>query len=131
MGTGIAWWMVGCEGSVPHFYQAPTGRSAVAQFRANLIEMERGGAGVSLKDARYIVRALNPHVIDGPLTAQQAYDIDLGWLWAIAICDEYHGSPMIPGGPAVRELAVERIGEERVTRMEHSARKRYLLNGHG
>lgn len=116
---------------MPHFYQAPTGRSAVAQFRANLIEMERGGAGVSLKDARYIVRALNPHVIDGPLTAQQAYDIDLGWLWAIAICDEYHGSPMIPGGPAVRELAVERIGEERVTRMEHSARKRYLLNGHG
>lgn len=29
------WWMVGCDGSLPHFYRAATGRSAVAQFRAN------------------------------------------------------------------------------------------------
>jgi hypothetical protein len=123
--------MVGCDGSVPHFYQARTGRSAVAEFRANLIEMERGGAGVSLKDARRIVGWLEPQVIDGPLTAEQAYEMDLGWLWAIAMCDEYHGTPMIPGGPATRQHAVERIGEDRVIRMEHSARERYRLNGHG
>jgi len=124
--TENPWWMVGCDGSVPHFYQARTGRTAVAQFRANLIEMERG-SGVSIKDARAIVRGLRPHVTEGPLTARQAYELDLGWLWAIAICDECRGAEVIPTGPASREKAVEGIGEERVIRMERSARKRYRL----
>ena len=122
------WWMVGCDGSVPHFYQARTGRSAVAKFRANLIEMERGGAGVSLKDARLIVRWLEPHVSDGPLTAQQAYDLDLGWLWAIAVCDESHSLPLSPTGPVDRDFAVRELGEQRVTAMEREARRRYKLS---
>jgi hypothetical protein len=131
MAEAEPWWMVGCDGSVPHFYQARTGRSAVAKFRANLIEMERGGAGLSLKDARYIVRALEPQVIDGPLTAQQAYDVDLGWLWATAMCDQHLGAEVIPSGPATRGQAVDYIGEDQVIRMERSARKRYRLNGYG
>lgn len=126
MGAATYWWMLGCDGSVPHFYRAPTGRSAVAQFRANLIEMERG-SGASLKDARAIVRGLEPQVIEGPLTAEQAYTLDLGWLWAIAACDESHSLVLLPTRPLLRDEAVDHIGEGRVVRMERSARGWYGL----
>jgi hypothetical protein len=98
----------------------------VAQFRANLIEMERG-SGVSLKDARNIVRGLEPQVIEGPLTAEQAYALDLGWLWAIAACDESHSITLIPTGPLSRDEAIRRIEDDQVVRMERSARRRYGL----
>jgi hypothetical protein len=129
MGTVMHWWAVGCDGSVPHFYEAPNGRNAVAQFRANLIEMERG-SGVSLKDARIIVRGLEPQVLEGPLTAEEAYELDVAWLWAIAVLDESYLMLTHTGGISRKE-AVERIGEDRVARLERSARKRYGLLASG
>lgn len=120
--------MVGCDGSVPHFYRASTGRSAVARFRANLVEMERG-SGVSIKDARFIVRGLAPQMIEGPLTPEQACDLDLGWLWAIAACDAFHGTSMIPTRPLSREEAVDHLGEHRVKMMECAADRRYAVTG--
>lgn len=121
------WWVVGCDESVPHFYRAKTGRSAVAAFRADLVEMERG-SGVSLRDARFIVRRLEPHVIEGPLTAREACDLDLGWLWAIAICDESHSLSLEPTMPATRDDAVKWLGEERAIRMERAVRRWYGLD---
>lgn len=120
------WWMVGCEGSVPHFYAAPSGRSAVAEFRSNLMTMERSCSGVSLRDARTIVRGLAPHVLEGPLTTQQVYELDRGWSWAIAVCDRYDG--VIPTSPCSRETAVHHLGEERTLRLERSAQQRYGLD---
>lgn len=117
--------MVGCDGSLPHFYRAPSARSAVAAFRADLIEMERGGAGVSLKDARAIVRDLEPQVTRGPLTVEQAYELDLGWLLATAVCDESHALTLIPTRPMSRSEAIVHLGEDRVLRMERSTRRRY------
>lgn len=122
-----AWWMVGCDGSVPHFYQGRGARNAVAKFRANLIEMEREANGLSIKDATFVVRGLRPEALQGPMTAKQAYDLDLGWLWAIAVCDGYHGTPVNPTGPLSREDAVERLGKDRVERMERGARRFYGL----
>lgn len=116
--------MVGCNGSVPHFFRACTGRSAVAEFRARLIEMERGGSGVSLKDARYIVSGLQPHVIEGPLTPEEAYRLDLGWRWSIAVGDA-SGGRCSPAGPVSREVAVRWLGEDRVASMERQAAQRY------
>jgi hypothetical protein len=120
MGTVMHWWAVGCDGSVPHFYEAPNGRNAVAQFRANLIEMERG-SGVSLKDARIIVRGLEPQVLEGPLTAEEAYELDVAWSYLM----------LTHTGGISRKEAVERIGEDRVARLERSARKRYGLLASG
>jgi hypothetical protein len=121
------WWVVGCDGSMLHFYEAPTSRSAVAAFRANLVEMERG-SGVSIRDAQFIVRGLQPHVVEGPLTTQQAYELDLGWTWAICWADGFHGTSVSPVGPIDRATAASRLGEQTTARLERSARVRYGLD---
>lgn len=89
--------------------------------------MERGGAEVSLRDARIIVRGLQPHVIDGPLATREAFELDLGWTLATAVCDDNHALMLEPTGPTTRGAAVQRLGEERVAHMEQLARRRYGL----
>jgi hypothetical protein len=123
--SGAKWWAVGADGTVLHFYAAPTGRQAVARFRAALVEGDHGN-GWSWRDARARVRGMNPHVVEGPLTAEQARELETGWTWAETIADERSGGLVVlPSGPVTREEAVKHLGEEQTARLETRVRARY------
>lgn len=126
------WWMVGCHGSEPHFFSADTGRSAVAQFRAHLVEMERQGAGLSIRDARYVVSGLNPCVLEGPLTTERAFELDLGWVLARHIADGQTGFEVNAINPITPTEALKHhLDADTVNRLEHNARQRYGLPAQG
>lgn len=108
------------------FFRAPTGRNAVKQLRRLLMEQFHD-SGASWKNAAFSVRDMGLHVVEGPLTPQEAYDLDIGWMWAEKAADERGGGPWIPTAPISREEAVERLGEERVKFLEETTKRRYGL----
>jgi hypothetical protein len=118
------WWVVSGDGMVNHYYPAPTGRSARATFRADLIEGFHSG-GFTRAEAILKVRGLNLVILRGPLTTEEAYQDVLGWTWAETICDQNHATEVIPLRPASREDAVAVLGEDRTALIEHQLRTRY------
>lgn len=118
------WWIVSGNGMVNHYYEAPTGRSALSRFRADLIDGFRSG-DFTKADAIRKVRALDLAVLAGPLSTDQAMADELGWSWAEAICDSNHAAELIPSGPATRDEAIRRLGQDRAERWESMIRFRY------
>jgi len=118
------WWVVSGDGMVNHYYQAPTGRRARADFRADLIEGFRCG-DFTKADAIVKVRMLDLVVVEGPLTSEEACAHETGWTWAETICDDSHGLVIIPTRAVSRDEAVRELGEERATEVEKRVRRRY------
>ncbi|MEU5298023.1 hypothetical protein [Streptomyces umbrinus] len=118
------WWVVSGDGMVNHYYEALAARSALARFRADLIESFRGG-DCTKTDATLKVRALDLRVLQGPLTTEEACADETGWTWAEAISDESHATAQAPVAPSTRALAVEKLGEARTDRLEANVRRRY------
>lgn len=121
------WWMLGGgHGMSYQFFRAPTGRNALKQLR-HLLMVQFHDSGVSWRGAAFSVRDMNLHVVEGPLTPREAYDLDLGWSLAENAADARGGGPWIPTSPISREEAVRRLGEDTVRRFEMLLRRKYDL----
>jgi hypothetical protein len=93
------WWICGAttwSACIP--YAAPTARSALAEYRRDVIAAERA-KGWSVRDATEFVRAAGLCVVAGPLSTAQARERDFGYALAWAICDA-RKQREIPQSPA-------------------------------
>lgn len=95
---GRSWWFCGANTWDGHYLaDAPTARSALAQYRRAVIEGERSG-GRTRRDAEEIARVAGLHIIDGPVSTPIAREREFGWALAWAICDKSRTrvSPLAP-----------------------------------
>lgn len=117
------WWYCGAATWVGlHLVEAPTARSALAQYRRDLIEAERL-AGRTRRDAEAVVRVAGLRIVEGPLDTAAAREREFGWALAWAVCDK-HTLRIDPASPATlddaapwlsdREVEVLRANVERV-----------------
>lgn len=119
---GRKWWR--CTGTLwmgVHTYAAPNARAAVAAYRRDLTEAEVS-CGRSRRETVHWLRLAQLHVVDGPWTTPEAYELDLGWELAFELT---RWTDLEPVGPAPLELAQERLGEDKVAAIATQVRKRF------
>jgi hypothetical protein len=130
--TDQRWWICDLADETSpggHLYEAPNARSALAKFRADMVEHYLAAA-TSRTHARDIVRANRPRVYGGPLTAAEAFEHELGWAWAWEMCSPKYRSDVYcsPDGRATRDEAVMILGERITALMERQAGDVYGLS---
>jgi hypothetical protein len=121
------WWLLNLEKDMrpsDDLVCAPNRRQAIAQYRANMIIYFSAHETKTYAAER--VRYLNPVIIDGPLTTQEAFNYAVGWAWAWAITRrEETTGPVQPLTPATREYAEQQLGPELARQVEQNTRAAY------
>jgi hypothetical protein len=120
---GRRWWYIGAK-SWPsiHPVAAVNGRMALAQFRRDIIAAELFN-GESRRAAIDYVRAVGLYVIDGPLTTSQAYECEVGWAWAWALCKF---TADVPLNHATEAILQPHVSAEQAARLRAQVRTLFL-----
>lgn len=119
---GRRWWFIGADTwPTVTSYAATSARSAIAAFRRDLADVERYN-GTSRRETTAFLQACRLHVVAGPLTTPEAYELDLGWALAWEAC---RWTSHVPRSPATPEQCKPMLDDRQIESVRANTRRAY------